>query len=107
MKLICKENSEEITSFSVVIVDVRDFKVTPNDYKIIISECDREYYNSRLLRIIYSTKSSGEMIWTSSEDTVEKYSNWMDNLQNENKEFEILNEMVENFKEFGPFLIEV
>ena len=112
MKLISKENGKEVKEFSVVLDNIcfrRDFKINSRGSKI--SEVDREYYNCKLDQIIYSTGSGKDkkvVIWKAPEDYMNdnNYNEWLCALQRDWKKFKITDDMIEESKKYGPFLIQ-
>jgi hypothetical protein len=104
VKLICKETGEEVKKFNVHIEEKfrRELYISGSTY---IEEDSRELFSRELIQINYETVDGQRIFWTLENVDIEEIekSKWMRSLVYYT--FQINDDMIEESKHIGPFLI--
>jgi hypothetical protein len=104
IKLFCRITGEEIVKFHVLLENICHTREFISCGEGTIIEYDREYLDGSLGTIIYVTSDGVHHELQFSKDEV-KNSLFLLGLINENKRFDITNEMINESIDKGPFLI--
>ncbi len=106
LKLICKKTGKEVRAFSVLIENNSYRRDYINIRERTVMEFEREYFSGKITGIVYNVKFGKkykEMVYKIEND--EKEGSFIKKLLNENIKFYITDDMIDQSKKYGPFLI--